>query len=344
MRVIPQSIQPIQRPKLNTVAVLGAGAWGTALAVTLARAGLSVRLWTWRSAHADEMRAQRQNSEHLTGLRFPDEVTPTASMKEALAGADIVLLAAPSDAIIALAEAASKEVASRTPAILCAKGLGDRGALLSECVGLVWQGPVLVLSGPSFADEVARGLPTIVSLAGPAPLAARLAERFSNGNFVLCPTDDVIGVQVAAVFKNVAATLCGVSDGLDFGANARAALMSEAMREAASVVRALGGSEGTLLGPAGFGDFALTCTDAKSRNYSFGRHLGQGGQVDATRQTREGAANVAKLVRLTRRLGVDAPLATAVRDLLVGRAAAREAVQAAFSWRRNRALEAARAA
>lgn len=329
---------------ITTVAVLGAGAWGTALALALQRSGATVRLWTWRSDHADAMRAQRQNADHLPGHRFPIGITPTSSMEEALNGADIVLLAAPSDATISVAEAAARSTRAGTPVVICAKGLGDRGALLSECVQLIWQGPVLVLSGPSFADEVAQSLPTIVSLAGPMPLVARLAERFSDGSFVLCPTEDVIGVQIAAVFKNVAATLCGVCDGVGFGANARAALMSEAMREAADVIRKLGGEVETLLGPSGLGDFALTCTDPKSRNYSFGRRLGQGAMAGAVQETREGAANVASLVRLARRLGVEAPLAAAVSDLLVGRRTPREAVEMAFAWRRDRASEAARAA
>lgn len=337
----PREIQPLS---FKTAAVLGAGAWGTALALALSRARINVRLWTWRSAHADAMVAQNQNAEHLSGHPFGDRIQPTASMEEALDGADAVLLAAPSDAATSLAESAARTTRAGTPIIICAKGLGDRGALLSDCVGLVWQGPVLVLSGPSFADEVAQQLPTILTLAGPAPLAAKLAERFSNGDFVLCPSGDVAGVQIAAVFKNVAAILCGVSDGLAFGANARAALMSEAMREAAGVVRAVGGSVDTLLGPAGFGDFALTCTDAKSRNYSFGYRLGGGVACITPGVTIEGAANVASLVRLARRLGVDAPLASAVSALLVGRSQPREAVEAAFAWRLSRATEAARAA
>ncbi|MBX3431599.1 MAG: NAD(P)H-dependent glycerol-3-phosphate dehydrogenase [Hyphomonadaceae bacterium] len=334
----------ISADTLKTVAVLGAGAWGTALALAFERVGAEVRLWTWRSAHADAMAAEGQNGEHLSGVAFPERVRATASMEEALDGAGLILLATPSDAAITVAEAAARVGKTGAPIVICSKGLGDRGALLSECIGLVWQGPVLVLSGPSFADEVADQLPTILTLAGPAPLAARLADYYSNGDFVLCPSNDVAGVQVAAVFKNVAAILCGVCDGVGLGANARAALMSEAMREAAGVVRAMGGSVDTLLGPAGFGDFALTCTDVKSRNYSFGRRLGQGLATVAPGQTIEGAANVASLVRLTRRLGVDAPLAAAVSGLLVGRCRPREAVEAAFAWRRDRAFEAARAA
>jgi glycerol-3-phosphate dehydrogenase (NAD(P)+) len=187
-------------------------------------------------------------------------------------------------------------------------------------------------------------LPTILTLAGPMAVAARVADQLSGERFVLCATSDLTGTQVAAVFKNVAATLCGVSDGIGLGANARAALMSEAMREAASLIRALGGDVTTLLGPAGFGDFALTCTDAKSRNYSFGRLLGQGGAASGASATREGAANVDALLSLARRAGVDAPLAAAVSDLLSGKVEPQQAVDAAFAWRRSRAVEAARAA
>jgi glycerol-3-phosphate dehydrogenase (NAD(P)+) len=328
---------------INNAAVLGAGAWGTALALSLQRTCREVRLWARRPAHAEAMRAARQNAERLPGHPFPIGLTPTSSLEEALAGAGIVLLGAPSSATVALAASAARSARVGAPVIICAKGLGDSGALLSECVQKFWPGPVLVLSGPSFADEVAQRLPTIVTLAGPMPLAAKLADRFSDDHFVLCPSEDVVGVQVAAVFKNVAATLCGVSDGLALGANARAALMSEAMREAGDVIRTLGGRVETLLGPAGFGDFALTCTDAKSRNYSFGRELALGGS-GALQQTREGAVNAASLVRVARQLGVETPLAGAVSDLLVGRCTPREAVEAAFAWRRGRAGKAARAA
>ena len=324
-------------------AVLGAGAWGTALAIALSRSGLDVSLWSRRAEHARAMRAEGQNRERLSGCAFPPGLTPTGSMAEALAAADVILLAAPSKAVVSLSEAARAHARADTPALICAKGLGEQGALLSDEVRRVWDGPVPAPSGLCFADEVANDLPTIVTLAGPMPMAARMADQLSGPRFVLCPSGDLTGVQVAGVFKNVAATLCGVSDGIGLGVNARAALMSEAMREAACVIRALGGSVETLLGPAGFGDFALTCTDAKSRNYSFGRALGQGA-VGGVGVTREGAANVAALLRLARRLGTDAQLACALADLLAGKLDARAAIEAAFAWRREQALEAVRAA
>ena len=332
------------QPAAASVAVLGAGAWGTALAIALARQGKRVTLWTWRSAHAEAMQSQRCNAERLPGVEFPQSLSATASMQQAVCGADLVLLAAPSSATEVLAEAAAPHARLGARAVICAKGLGPRGEVLTECVRRHWRaGAVLVLSGPSFADEVAQDLPTIVALAGPAPHAADVAAQCSSERFMLCPSDDAIGVQVASVFKNVTATLCGVSDGLGLGANARAALMSEAMREAAAVIVALGGRRETLLGPAGFGDFALTCTDAKSRNYSFGRALGQGGGKDVS-TTREGAANADALLALAKRAGQHTPLVAAMSDLLAAQLGAREAVEAVFAARRGHTLEAVRAA
>lgn len=325
------------------VAVLGAGAWGTALAIALARRGLDVSLWAWRSAHADAMSEAGENSERLPGCAFPQNLGATASMRDAVEKADVVLLAAPSSATEALAQEAAKYARPGAAALICAKGLAEDGGLLSRRVEAAWKlGPTLVLSGPSFADEVAMDLPTIVTLAGPH--AGALAAHLSSPNFVVCPSDDIIGAQIAGVFKNVAAILCGAADGLGCGANARAALMSEAMREAGALVEALGGEAETLLGPAGFGDFALTCTDEKSRNYSLGKRLAakQGGQQGG--KTQEGAANVNALVALAEAAKADAPLAAAVADLVAGRIDAREAVEAAFSQRHKSAKAQAHAA
>jgi glycerol-3-phosphate dehydrogenase (NAD(P)+) len=331
------------RAEIRRAAVLGAGAWGTALAAALSRRGLDVRLWTRRDDHAAAMRADKENRDRLPGIAFPQGLRPTSSMEAALAGADIVLLAAPSNTVEPLAERAAAHVKDGVPVLICAKGLAKDGTLLSQRVAAKWtSGPVLILSGPSFADEVADDLPTIVSLAGPMPLAAWLAARLSGDRFMLAPTADVVGVQVAGVFKNVAATLCGAADGLALGANARAAILSEAVREASTLVLALGGSIETLLGPAGFGDFVLTCTDAKSRNYSYGRRLAEKGVEAGAGSTREGAANVNALLQLAARYDVELPLAVAVADLVSGRIDARRAAEAAFEGRRSQATKLAR--
>jgi glycerol-3-phosphate dehydrogenase (NAD(P)+) len=289
------------------------------------------------------MRANNENRDRLPGSAFPLGLTPTASMSAALGDADIVLLAVPSGATEATAAEAALHTRAGVPAVVCAKGLAKDGALLSQRVGEYWKsGPVLMLSGPSFADEVAAGLPTIVTLAGPMPLAAYVAAQMSDGCFVVSPSKDIVGTQVAGVFKNVVATLCGVSDGLGLGANARAALMSEGMREAATLIVKLDGSTDTLLGPAGFGDFALTCTDSKSRNYRFGHCLAKQGAGAHAGATREGAANVDALMRLASRADIDVPLAEAVAGLVAGRIDARAAVAAAFNWRHDQGSQMAR--
>ncbi len=313
------------------VAILGAGAWGTAIAIALARGGHRVMLYARRPSHAATMVAMRENAERLPGHGFPAPLSIAASIGEAVAGASCVFLAGPSGATQQLARDAAPHAEAAAPFILCAKGLARDGGLLTDTVQAARPGaPVLVLSGPSFADEVAAGKHTIVSLSGPLATARSLCARFSTGQFVIAPCDDRCGVQVAGVFKNVAAILCGACDGLAGGSNARAALMSEAIREASHMVAALGGKQGTLLGPAGFGDFALTCTDPQSRNYRLGHALATGAAETATQ---EGAANAAALLASADELGVEVPLVAAVVDLIEGRIDARAAIGAAFAQR-----------
>ena len=318
----------------TSVAVLGAGAWGTAIAIALARSGHAVRLYARRTEHADRMRADRANAQRLPGHPFPPTLAIADTMLSAVAGAEVVFLAGPSGAVEAQAAAAHGHVPQSTPFIVCAKGLADDGGFLCERIGNSRGGaPTLMLSGPSFAEEVAKGLQTIVSVSGDAEVAEPLCSLLSSETFVLAPCADIRGVQAAGVFKNVAAILCGASDGLAAGANSRAALMSEAIREAAAFVGAVGGDPLTLLGPAGFGDFALTCTDPQSRNYSMGFRLAAG--EDEGEETHEGAANVEALAARARELGVDVPLVEAAADLVAGRLNPREAVGAAFRQRLN---------
>ncbi|WP_172799916.1 NAD(P)H-dependent glycerol-3-phosphate dehydrogenase [Croceicoccus bisphenolivorans] len=327
----------------TSVAVLGAGAWGTAIAIALARGGHAVRLHARNAEHAERMRADRANARRLPGHPFPSTLAVGDTILATVAGADAVFLAGPSSAVEAQAIAAHEHVSRHTPFIVCAKGLASDGTFLCERIAKIRNGaPVLMLSGPSFAEEVAEGLQTIVSVSGPADVAARICSRLSSETFVLSPCKDIRGVQVAGVFKNVAAILCGASDGLDAGANSRAALMSEAIREAAAFVDAVGGDPLTLLGPAGFGDFALTCTDPQSRNYSMGYRLAS--SEDEGDETHEGAANVEALVARADELGVDVPLVEAAADLVAGRASPRVAVGAAFRQRLRRSRKTGKAA
>lgn len=313
-------------------AVLGAGAWGTAIAIALANAKIPTRLYGRRAKQVQAMQKDRQNRERLPGCPFPAYLEVTNSLEDAVADADTLFLVVTSDNVVEITEQVAALARPGTAFIICAKGLARDGAFLTDAVSEIWtDGPVLFLSGPSFAHEVAKGMSTIVALAGPLDVARQISAAYSNDRFVLSPTADVRGVQVAGVFKNVAAILCGASDGLEAGANTRAALMSEAIREASNLVVALGGNQATLLGPAGFGDFALSCTDAQSRNYCLGRDLASGREGDST--THEGAANVAILLDLAAQAGVEAPLVEAVLRLVTGEIDAAEAVDAAFAQR-----------
>lgn len=321
----------IVKSRLSPIAVLGAGAWGTAIAIALAEAGRSVALYARRPEHAEQMRADRENVERLAGHAFPKSLSVTSRLADAVAASRAVFLVAPSRAIEQLARDAAAVAAPGTPFILCAKGLAASGDFLTDRISSIWRdGPVLVLSGPSFAHEVAARKHTILSLSGPIETARSLCSELSSEEFVIAPCSDQRGVQLAGVFKNVAAILCGASDGLKSGSNARAALMSEAIREASELVAGVGGDQATLLGPAGFGDFALTCTDEQSRNYRLGRALAKGGKEVSTQ---EGAANAAALLRRAQDMDVDVPLVAAVVDLISGRIDAKGAVRAAFAQR-----------
>lgn len=316
----------------RTATVLGAGAWGTAIAIALSDAGVPTRLYARRAGHVRAMQKARENVERLPGRPFPPQLSVTNSLEDAVSDADTLFLVVTSDNVVEVTEQMSALARPGTAFVVCAKGLAPGGGLLTDAVGRIWtDGPVLFLSGPSFAHEVAQGMRTIVALAGPIEAARRIAGAYSNDRFVMAPSADLSGVQVAGVFKNVAAILCGASDGLGAGANTRAALMSEAIREASDLVVALGGDQATLLGPAGFGDFALSCTDAQSRNYSLGHDIATGHEGDGA--THEGAANVTALLDLAAEAGVSAPLVAAVARLLSGASDAAEAVEAAFVHR-----------
>ncbi len=289
------------------------------------------------------MQNTRENTQRLPGHAFPNSLSVAGDIDEAVSGAAAIFIVSPSHAAEDLARDAARAAPPHTPFILCAKGLSANGEFLSERIARHRsEAPVLVLSGPSFAHEVAASCYTIVSLSGPEGPARDLCSWLSSETFVMMPCDDIRAVQIAGVFKNVAAILCGACDGLEAGANARAALMSEAIREASEFVQACGGDPITLLGPAGFGDFALTCTDSQSRNHRLGRQLALG-TVEGN-DTHEGAANAAALARRAGELGVDVPLARAVAALVAGRIDADEAVRASFAQRFKKSQRARKAA
>ncbi len=306
------------------VAVLGAGAWGTALAILLGRHGHQVRLWGHLADEIERLRRARENPVYLPGVTFPDTLAPTADLGAALAGADEILIVVPSHAFEAvLAQVAAIE--PRPPRLAWAtKGLapGDPPRLLSEAARARFpEASLAVVSGPTFAMEVARGLPTAVTVASPdAGHAAWLAGLLHGDSFRAYTGQDLIGVQIGGAAKNVMAIAAGISDGLGFGANARAALITRGLAEITRLGLALGGRAETFMGLAGLGDLVLTCTDDQSRNRRLGLALARGEAMEEARrqigQAVEGIAAARDIRRLARDKGVEMPIAETVHQVL----------------------------
>ncbi|MBA3775727.1 MAG: NAD(P)H-dependent glycerol-3-phosphate dehydrogenase, partial [Betaproteobacteria bacterium] len=272
---------------MTTVAILGAGAWGTALAVHLAQRSAGqprVRLWTRDPVHAAALAATHANARYLPGVAVPETVLITAELKD-LADAELLFVATPVAALPAVV-AAMHATAINAPLVTLCKGF-VASADLPAGVGLAhqllakrWMGPVAVVSGPSFADEVARGMPTALSVASAdAALAARIAALLRGGTLRAYESDDVAGVEVGGAIKNVLAIAAGASDGLGFGHNARAALITRGLAETGRLSLALGGRRETLMGLSGLGDLVLTCTSDLSRNRRVGLALAKGREL-----------------------------------------------------------------
>ncbi|ADM10721.1 glycerol-3-phosphate dehydrogenase [Parvularcula bermudensis HTCC2503] len=304
-------------PQFDTVTVLGAGAWGTALAIAFARAGRTVRLWGRNAEMMGDMARLRRNMAYIPGVLLPDTVIPISDLSAAVDGVDAVFIALPSKGVGAIADKIASDVKPLAPVISCAKGLDpETEELLTDRIqSAIPQARAMFLSGPSFAAEVARGEPTSVVIAGEGELAAEMAASLTSDSFHVEPVEDLIGAQIGGIMKNVIAIACGVADGLGHGSNTRASILARGLEEAASLADALGGSAHTLLGVAGAGDLALACTDPQSRNYSYGRALADPA-APLTATTFEGADSVAKVCAVMTAQGVSAPIACAVDAML----------------------------
>ena len=321
---------------MNDVAVLGGGAWGTALAIHLARVGKRARLWGRDPGLVDRLRRDRVNGTYLPGSAIPAAVTPTASLEAAMDGADAAVLAVPSHSARALLRRAAPAVAAGTTIVSATKGF-ELGTLnrMSEVIAqeLGPERPVVVLSGPSFAAEVARAAPTAVSVAGGCGEVVRtVQEEFRDGAcFRLYASDDVVGVEVGGAVKNVIAIAAGVVDGLGLGPNALAALVTRGLAEISRLACALGGRRETLAGLSGLGDLVLTCTGGQSRNWHVGRELGRGRSLDeilaGMQSVAEGVKTTAAAVELGARHGVDLPITAQMAAVLAGRIEPRAAVE-----------------
>jgi glycerol-3-phosphate dehydrogenase (NAD(P)+) len=316
----------------DSIAVLGAGAWGVALANVAAQGRARAPLWAHDPAHVARLAAERENRRHLPGLPLAQAVEPTSDLS-CLRDAAIVLAVVPAQAMRTVTAAARPFLAPGAAVVICAKGIErDRRRFMSEVVAE--EAPQVrpaVLSGPSFAADVCRGLPTAVTLAAEdEALAQRLCEALSTRTFRLYRSTDLRGVEIGGAAKNVFAIAAGMAAGRGLGASAQAALIARSFAELTRLGRALGARSETLMGLSGLGDLVLTCGSAQSRNFAFGQALGQGASVkDASGgKLTEGAFTAHVLVEMARAAGVEMPIAEAVDDILSARLSVDAAIEA----------------
>lgn len=306
----------------RNIGVIGAGAWGTALALVAARAGRLVSLWARDPAHAAQMAEARENARYLPGVPLPATILPTADHGD-LADVDAVLLATPAQTSRAVAGDFASVLPESCPVVICAKGIEfSTGLLQSEILAEVLpNNRAAVLSGPTFAGEVARGLPTAVTLACEhMQMATDLSESLAARAFRPYASADVIGVEIAGAAKNVIAIACGVAVGRGLGENARASLITRGLAELQRLVVAKGGMAPTLMGMGGIGDLALTCSTGQSRNFRFGVQIGEGMPVaEAVARPDvvvEGVHTARAIPNLARSLRVEMPICEAVAKVV----------------------------
>jgi glycerol-3-phosphate dehydrogenase (NAD(P)+) len=320
---------------VRTVAVLGAGSWGTALAVHLGRVGHEVRLWARDETLVHDMSTRRANAVYLPDVPFPPGLTPTHALRDALGGADLVVSAVPSHGCRAVMKSASPSLAAHVVIVSATKGL-EAGTLLrmSEVIGQEAgvTHPVVVLSGPSFASEVARQLPTAILAASQDAAAIALVQQEFRGPFFrLYGSDDVAGVEIGAAMKNIIAIAAGVVEGLGLGHNALAALITRGLAELTRLACAGGGRRETLAGLSGLGDLVLTCTGSLSRNRHVGLELARGRALPeilaGMKMVAEGVVTTGAALALGERYGVELPITTQMAEVLNGRTGVRAAIE-----------------
>lgn len=319
--------------------VVGAGSWGTALAIQLARNQVPTLLWARDSAQAVAMTEARHNERYLPQIPFPSFLEPVADLEAALSQAGQILVAVPSCAFRSVLERLAGHLPGRISLTWATKGLEpSTGRLLHEVVaevlGPAW--PMAVISGPTFAREVAAGLPAAVTIAASEPeVAARLAECFHGGTFRVYTSEDLIGVQLGGAVKNILAIAAGISDGLGFGANTRAALITRGLVELMRFALVREAQRETLMGLSGLGDLVLTCTDDQSRNRRLGLALAQGKPLNEALaligQAVEGVVAARVVADQARQFGVEMPIVEQVYQVLYAGRIPKQAVEALCS-------------
>ena len=313
----------------SCIAVLGGGAWGTALAMQMRRAGHEVRLWARDKAMVEAIRSG-ENPRYLPGVEIDGGIEPTTDSAEALGATDCVLAVIPAQALRNVLGAVSRDVPQGVPLVLCAKGIEhETGLLLSEIAGeFLPKNPVAVLSGPSFAADLARGLPTAVVIAAKdEALAASLAQSFSTERFRCYSTGDLVAVEIGGALKNVFAIAAGAVTGAGLGASAQAAMVTRGFVELRRIAQAFGAEPETVMGLSGLGDLLLSCASAQSRNFAYGLALGRGESLEG-RPLAEGVATAGIAAKIARERDIEAPIISAVAAILAGKITINEAVSA----------------
>lgn len=319
----------------QSISILGAGSWGTALAIQAARNGCPTLLWSHNPQHVDALSAARENRRYLPGVKFDDHLEVTADLRDAVTFSQVLLVSVPSHAFRDVLKQVKPMLLPNPQIVWATKGFDcERGELLSEVVAqeLGDEVATAVLSGPTFAREVAEDLPTALTIAASSELVAgQLSRILHNQRFRIYTSADMIGVQVGGACKNVLAIAAGIADGLGFGANTRAALVTRGLSEIMRLGIKMGGQPDTFMGLAGLGDLILTCTDNQSRNRRFGLALGQGkdqrralSEID---QEVEGVSAARQAYFLSKRYGVEMPITEQVYHVLFNDLAPKQAVQ-----------------
>jgi len=321
----------------NKITVIGGGAWGTALATMTARAGRDVLLWARESNVVTSINEHHENKDFLPGIPLEKELRATGNIADA-ADADIILLVVPAQFIRSIALEVKPYLKGRPPIVLCAKGIEQSsGKLMNEVMTeILPKNPFVVLSGPTFASEVARGMPSAVTIASKyQQVGQNVAETLGQPTFRPYLSRDVIGAEVGGAVKNVLAVACGIIAGLGLGENARAALITRGLAEMVRFGETLGAKRETMMGLCGLGDLILTCSSAQSRNMSLGMALGQGKTVEEIMSSRnsvaEGYHTAGILAEIAMRKNIEMPIAGAVNKILHHGGDVKKNVQALMS-------------
>jgi len=312
--------------------IVGAGAWGTALACAARRAGADVTLWAHEAETVDTINNSHTNPVFLPEVALDTGIAATRDLQD-LATCHALLLVAPSSHLDPVCRSLAPHINASVPVCVCTKGIQlETGRLMTEVAAhAMGRETVCGLSGPSFAAEVAAGLPTAVTVAGMETDVEVIARCLAGPMFRIYRSDDVVGIEIGGAVKNVIAIACGIAMGRGLGNNARAAVISRGLAEMARLGEILGARRETLMGLSGLGDLVLTCTGELSRNFTFGKGLGQGHTIADLMAGRtsvvEGAVTAPAVVALAGRIGVDMPIANAINDVIAGQSSLDQAIE-----------------